>query len=1130
MLERYLEQGWPRAGAAERAAFERLLDAPDPELHALLTGAAAPAEPELARLLARMRADDGACPLILKVELPNPDGRPLHGYQCTDEIFARLEESLKKNLETSSLLDGMAREFVFWAAEHIRSRFSGGKLTWDFVFNRLGCAGDHALGKALVEQGLREWRRSVVGLASGRQMYLYSLMYEGGVPEALLQEESLYRTAVMGLVTEIERERNLGDMSFAVQIANRWIKCFPQTFRGEDFKLLLAELADSLVKLRARLPEDLPEGKAQDWLDGRYPKWRDSLPLRMTPSVAETLVRPVLETSQSDALLMSRPVVSREMRRESNVGKWLGYLIFRDVAWLPSQMFPSHAQGLRLWLLPTGVSSVHVRYYAMPERGGWKLRRFSGTKDSFQFSPYEEFAFTASADNRFIGEVIVDSGLSSPEEAPSFWKATDISDGMDASRLVPLHGEPRTRTQQIWLLAARNIDPVGDMGLSIGEPEDTQDGRLWCIKGCGDLYVGDERYSIRTGAEEENREASMFPIGNILLGWRRGGTVPVYQGACKIIGVDDTGLSRVLPERQLRRVAGRLLCSEITEWIEEGETLSRAQHICLPAGLDFDLQECGAGKVSFNAKGLESGWVVTLRAAGKQVSTIAENGRVFLELEIQGVAPGLVDLRLYDQSTGKVLELQSVWPAESAMLLNPQGQRLTQNEPISIDALDGWRAVVPYRVPSGHLQLKLTGQSPISLLVKREVSLAANSPLIRAMLAQGGPDAQVNVKLHVGGMPSKRLEIRRYHHRAAVNEDILQVRLDRDKPEMSTSTLSNPLRTGCVELHAVDINTPERAESWEDIATLDLRALLGRVGGPWLIQSRFNNRVQCPVIWGPNPLSPSSREISIQACAEEWRRILSVPQDRNWDVLWNLIEAVRTGGDMGSLSQVQALAQVPAAIVALAMRVPDQAVSVVMSLDTASPIFWPSLPVVEFISAIDAERRRQVARWSEFSESFSEGEIKDFSDKAIMRRVKSILVQRPELTIHFGKALIETEIFHEMIRFKEYQETLCLCLLPKSKAYQRLEQLFQQVVRRIDNLPAGVHCLEPLDSPFRNRFAQHIQPLIDAPFVVAEIAAGRRSELDIGQRLALINLRHVDSAYFDEVFPVALQFLTAEDS
>lgn len=59
MLARYLERGWPRAGAGERAAFERLLDAPDPELHALLTGAAAPAEPELARLLARLRAADG---------------------------------------------------------------------------------------------------------------------------------------------------------------------------------------------------------------------------------------------------------------------------------------------------------------------------------------------------------------------------------------------------------------------------------------------------------------------------------------------------------------------------------------------------------------------------------------------------------------------------------------------------------------------------------------------------------------------------------------------------------------------------------------------------------------------------------------------------------------------------------------------------------------------------------------------------------------------------------------------------------------------------------------------------------------------------------------------------------------
>ena len=60
MLMRYLERGWPQADAGERAAFERLLDAPDPELHALLTGSAAPVGPEMARLLARLRAADGA--------------------------------------------------------------------------------------------------------------------------------------------------------------------------------------------------------------------------------------------------------------------------------------------------------------------------------------------------------------------------------------------------------------------------------------------------------------------------------------------------------------------------------------------------------------------------------------------------------------------------------------------------------------------------------------------------------------------------------------------------------------------------------------------------------------------------------------------------------------------------------------------------------------------------------------------------------------------------------------------------------------------------------------------------------------------------------------------------------------
>ncbi|GIX22750.1 MAG: hypothetical protein KatS3mg121_1533 [Gammaproteobacteria bacterium] len=55
VLEHYLEHDWPVADAEERAAFERLLELPDPELYFLLIGRNATDDPRLAALLERLR-------------------------------------------------------------------------------------------------------------------------------------------------------------------------------------------------------------------------------------------------------------------------------------------------------------------------------------------------------------------------------------------------------------------------------------------------------------------------------------------------------------------------------------------------------------------------------------------------------------------------------------------------------------------------------------------------------------------------------------------------------------------------------------------------------------------------------------------------------------------------------------------------------------------------------------------------------------------------------------------------------------------------------------------------------------------------------------------------------------------
>jgi antitoxin CptB len=55
LLTGYFERGYPRAVAAERDAFARLLELPDPELFGYLVGRAETAEEPLRDVIARIR-------------------------------------------------------------------------------------------------------------------------------------------------------------------------------------------------------------------------------------------------------------------------------------------------------------------------------------------------------------------------------------------------------------------------------------------------------------------------------------------------------------------------------------------------------------------------------------------------------------------------------------------------------------------------------------------------------------------------------------------------------------------------------------------------------------------------------------------------------------------------------------------------------------------------------------------------------------------------------------------------------------------------------------------------------------------------------------------------------------------
>ena len=321
----------------------------------------------------------------------------------------------------------------------------------------------------------------------------------------------------------------------------------------------------------------------------------------------------------------------------------------------------------------------------------------------------------------------------------------------------------------------------------------------------------------------------------------------------------------------------------------------------------------------------------------------------------------------------------------------------------------------------------------------------------------------------------------------------------------------------------MDLENVEHIGPVETGVPVNLEELLGVGGGPWLIQCRLDSRLQRAVVWNPKALSRSTRESRIKGYAEEWRRLLSVPEDPEWERLIQLILTAGQHGDAGALDQVQALEEAPVAAVWLAFRVPYEELSRILDLDTAAPIFWPSLKVSDFTEAVRSEHARWLKRLAPFLDT---GEAKTVADNKLVRRIGEVLAVRPELAGHFCKSLLDAGLFERIIGIREHQERLSVLFMPDPAA--RLLEIAQAAARRFDRLPQGIPELVPRNRPnVLPNFNSYVQRMIDAPVVAAEMAAGLRAQPQAEEKLALISLRLVDPLYFDAALPAALELQTS---
>lgn len=1032
--------------------------------------------------------------ILARNELEEADGRPLYAYNVTDAEFQKLQRLLTLRVDMGQVLKSTAAGFVIYASEFIRRTFSGGSISWTPIFNSIGIAPedfDQPFARKLTDEGLNSWRRSLRVSDGGIHQYLYTLMAEGGLPDALMADPGHYQHMVLQLVQQVEAEGMLAARAAPV-IAARYLGAFPQAFQNEDTKRLLSDLALALVEIRGWLPEQISDVNLLPWLDEHHPNWMQKLPLRLSSLAVESLIRPVLRAERGKTKA-EQALVQRLLRRAESGSGWVGIAKVSDGSFLPFSFLPNVSRDFRLRILLDGGSS----FLAIPEQQGWRLSRQGGRGDAvLAADPVQSIVAAAYVDGVWQGDLTLDPGLPSPDESASLWRASRVGEEVP-TELMPVSGRGSTKARSIWILHAGKTIPYAERGILFGDAETAPGGVLNRASGMGAVHLGSQAFRIATGQDSESEHIGMVAIGETLSGWTVS-SGQAFLGDPLVMVAEGNGPMRDIGKALHRTAVSHRLCAEIFEWRDDEVTLGRMRAIVLPAQLNIRMRETGPGALHVFVSGAPLSWHVALRAASiSKEQAVSKTGDADLSISVSEADFGLVLLRFSEPASGKSIELSAPWPSERAEIVMPTGNRLIKDQDVSVHNLDGWRAIFPMR--GGHIRLRMGGSgAAVSFASSHSTRLNIHADMARRILSLAGPDSQLNMRA-VSSSETARLNLRTYDWVSEEAGPFLH------------------LGHGTCNLHAVNLENPTAVSQIEVGSRVDLAGWLGEEQGLWFIQGKSDQRgVMRPRVWSFRPQPFSKREDRIGTYVTAWERALSDPDDPMWQDFWTLVSNVRLGGDASSLDQVTALGDCPEAAVALLFRKPKSEIAEVLELETEAPFWWPAIPMKAWKTGISHAKQYFSYIMREHN-ILNEIQIKDLIGQTIARQAGHVLLLRPELKAHIGVALAELEM--SPIALNEADAPVPLAVPNPMK---KLEAAAQEAARRFDTLPFGTSSIRAGHSLIAPQLSEQVRPLLDAPVKVAETVCGLEPKPSLNEFLQLFALRAADPVWFDEALPAAI--------
>lgn len=1054
------------------------------------------------------------------------DGRPLHAYRISEEKFADLEQDIRQKLR-SNQRNTAAADFAVWAAERYRKEYDGGALSWDLLTQPLGISWEQASLRDLTREGLRQLQRPLKKQSSGTQ-YLRTLAAEGGIPIKLLSAAGGYRSALVGLVSDIARFGLGCPRDVALGFAARRCRRLPTGYQTAEFRELFVDFGFEVLELRALAPDGLSSLEVAPWLDETKPDWRESLSLRLDGDAARALLSEAVAVTRRTGL--ATDPLGRILHLEAD-GTWSSWIEFADTAEIAPELLREVDQDRRrLRLNPAGslasaVPDLMLELYREAIDEPWHCRRLSAERTARVRFPLDQSAdLTAHADGRFLARVSVPGGgaidLSS---GPSLWRLAEA--GENGPQALAFAGSASVQVQDpaIWLLAPKDSTPEYTPDL-VGERfGETDAGTLWRLVGTGRVYVSGGNARVQTGAQEDGRE-EILAVGPLAYRIRDARGAPVQHGLPEIlhrrVGRGFRKLTgkevwhRMWPTKKWSTglpkasALGRL---EIAAKEGEGVGPKIALKIVPTQFQVRDIAQSKTGLRRIQISGLPPLWSV--RIADEAVVTADEKGAALIDLS-HATTRGQIPITLAgpdgDAPVNWLLDL----PQKYGQFQDKDGYVLAADQTISMQDLRDWR-VTPAENNMTELRIRLHGGSAalspvIGKSVSAEQPLSSFNPLFQEILGIGGPDAELRLRVVTEGIESKRLILRHTLGSTGLDEDTVAVMQNRV-----------PIVDPELQLFAVDMTKPERVVQTDPT---DLSVLSE---GKWFLMPRLNGAPMRP----PRPYIKPTPVDRIGAFStrrhDRVEYFCSTFTEDGSDA--ELVKVAQLSSVLiehelspQSLDQVLALDKVPEAGILILLGVNVTELADMLSLEFHGGPRWMFIAPVIWARAFSRYIETLSAPFQ--TSTLPTEQVAKIVGDTVCARVADILRLQPAIAGHVLMGLFEVGA--------KYVADVGARMGGLPPGIQNPEGTLtaygNDVVRR--NAITATPLKELRVSARPASFEQYdadLNGLINAPLFVAEIALGIKPPPTTLQKIELLQAIQMDTGAFESALPAAVAWNAA---